>query len=59
MLGASTFIGLGVYSMTLPREHFTTSDRNAFLRTVTRFAPQLRGGMGGAFILAGIYRLVM
>lgn len=57
--GASTFIGLGVYSLTLPREHFTTSDSNAVLRTVTRFAPQLRAGMGGAFILAGIYRLVI
>ena len=57
--GASTFIGLGVYSLTLPREHFTTSDSSAVLRTVTRFAPQLRAGMGGAFILAGIYRLVI
>jgi len=57
--GASTFIGLGVYSLTLPREHFTTSDSNAVLRTVTRFAPQLRAGMGGAFVLAGIYRLLV
>ena len=59
LTGASTFIGLGVYSLTLPREHFTTSDSNAVLRTVTRFAPQLRAGMGGAFVLAGIYRLLV
>jgi len=44
--------------MTLPREHFTTSNSNAALRTVSRYAPQLRGGMGAAFIIAGVYRLI-